>query len=617
MGDSWKVKPNLTVSLGLRYDRDTGRTDSDLPADPNINAAFPGYGNRMKQANLNFAPQIGFAWDPSHNGKTVIRGGAGLYYENVIWNNVLFDRPARLQTGAFNAVSNACLGGAAQPLPIRDSSGNPATITADPGICGNDVYIGNVIPQIESLWAAYKAGNSFDKTAVNPNYAGSLLAAGLGQPADLFDPNYKTPVSIQMNIGFQREIRHGMVFSADFLRNVETRTLAAVDVNHVGGVSTFNLAGAQQAISDTNASFGCANVDCVIAAGGSIDDYVTNGLGVPNDVEGVGCNQPVAAGGLGHPCAFGGINSSQNSALFLKPVGRSVYNALQMKLVQNVQNPFRGMKALNFQASYSLSRFDNTGGAQLTGTSADNDQDFVLPAADNDKPGRYYGPALLDRTHQISFGGFADIPLGFRLGLIAHFYSPLSSPIVAPNFGDVGEIYRTDFTGDGTTGDPLPGTHFGQFDRGTNASSLNNVISKYNATQGNQATPAGQTLIANGLMTLDQLQSLGGVSPVVDAAPADQVNFSWLRSLDLKLSWRHTFFDRFTIEPSVGFFNLPNFSNFNLPPNQMNGILFGAGNGSINGTGPLENNAFRVGNGTGVYGVGAQRQIEFGLRLVF
>ncbi|MGH9495252.1 MAG: TonB-dependent receptor domain-containing protein [Candidatus Sulfotelmatobacter sp.] len=612
VGDSWKIKPNLTLSLGLRYDRDTGRTDSDVPADASINAAFPGYGDRVKQSNLNFAPQIGFAWDPNKNGKTVVRGGIGLFYENVIWNNVLFDRPARLQNGAFNAVSNGCLGGAPQPVPVSSGTISPAA-----GICGNDVYIGNVIPQITSFWQQVLAGNTFDPNTPNPNYAGTLLALGLGQGADLFAPNYKTPVSVQINFGIQREIRHGMVFSADYLRNVETRTLLAIDVNKVGDVSTFNLAGAQQAIANTNASFTCADVDCAIGAGASIDDYVGNGLGTPNDVGGVGCGQPTSAGGLGIACAFGGVNANQNSGLFLKPIGRSVYNALQMKLVQNVTNPFRGVKALNFQAAYSFSNFSNTGGAQLSGTPGDSDQDFVLAAADNNNPGRYYGPALLDRTHQISFGGYADVPGGFRLGLIAHFYSPLSSAIVAPNFGDVGEIYRTDFTGDGTVGDPLPGTHLGQFDRGTNASQLNTVISKYNAAQGDQATPAGNMLIQNGLMTLAQLQSLGGVSPMIDAAPAGQVNFTWVRALDLKLAWRHTFMDRLTIEPSVGFFNLPNFSNFNLPPNTMNGILFGAGNGSINGTTRADNEAFRVGNGTGVYALGAQRQIEFGLRFVF
>jgi carboxypeptidase family protein len=636
IGDSWKIKPNLTLSLGLRYNRDTGRTDSDLGAvtcagyvgpceEPNT--AFPGYFNRVKQSNMNLAPQLGFAWDPNKNGKTVIRGGVGLFFENVIWNNVLFDRPARLQTGAFNAVSSACLGGQALPVPVSTSVSASGTISPPAGICGNDIHIGDVIPQIQTFWQQVLAGNAFDPHTPNPNFAGALLAEGLGQPAFLFDPNYKTPRSVQINIGVQREIRHGMVFSADYLRNIETRTLLAIDVNKVGDISTFNVAGATQAITDTNAAFGCpagpGGVDCAISGvnnggvGASIDDYVFGGLGTPNDVFGVGCAQDPSLGGLGHACAFGGINAGQNSAFFLKPIGRSVYNALQMKLVENVTTPFRGIKAVNFQVAYSLSNFSNTGGAQLTGTSADSDQDFVLQAADNNNPGRYYGPALLDRTHQISFGGYVDVPAGFRIGLISHFYSPLSSAIVSPNFGDIGEIYRTDFTGDGTVGDPLPGTHLGQFDRGTNAGNLNALITKYNTAQAGQPTPAGNVLIQNGLMTAAQLQALGGVSPTIDLAPAGQVDYSWLRALDLRLAWRHTFKDRFTIEPSVGFFNLPNFSNFNLPPNTMNGILFGAGNGSINGTTRADNESFRVGNGTGVYALGAQRQIEFGLRFVF
>jgi hypothetical protein len=89
--------------------------------------------------------------------------------------------------------------------------------------------------------------------------------------------------------------------------------------------------------------------------------------------------------------------------------------------------------------------------------------------------------------------------------------------------------------------------------------------------------------------------------------------------MDLRLSWRHTFKDRYTLEPSVGFYNLLNFANFNLPPNTMAGILFGPGAGSINGTSPLDDslNQFRVGNGTGVYSLGTARQIEFGMRFTF
>jgi len=612
VGDVWKIKPNFTLTLGLRYDRDTGRTDSDLPADPNINAAFPGLGNRVNQANLNFAPQVGIAWDPMKNGKTVIRAGAGLYYENVIYNNVLFDRPLRLQTGAFNQVTLACLGGNPQPVPV-----NTGTITPPAGICGNN--IGSVIPQILSFWDQVKAGNPTNLQAPNPSYIGNFLGAGIGSNGGigLFAPDYKTPRSVQINVGIQHEIRHGMVFSADYLRNVETRSLIGVDANQQGNIKYFNLAGAQAAIAATNAAFGVATVDQAIAKGATIADYAGNGLGTASDATGAGCT---SVNGLGRPCAFGGINQNQANMFFLFPEGISKYNALQMTLKDNVNNPMRGIKAANFQVSYSLSRFENSGGVQGTGTPADNDQDFVLQAADNNNPSRYFGPSLLDRTHQISFGGYVDVPFGFRFGLISHFYSPLASSIDAPNTGIPGQIFIEDFTGSGaitTGGTPIPGTKFGSFGRDVNVAGLTQLINNYNQNVANNPTPAGNLLISNGLMTLTQLQQLGGVAQPVALPPPGQVGFGWLRATDLKLAWRHTIAERFTVEPSVGIYNLFNFANFNLPPNTMNGLLNGVGSGSINGTDKIAQESFRVGNGTGVYSLGSQRQIEFGLRLTF
>jgi len=543
-----------------------------------------------------------------------------LYYENVIFNNVLFDRPFRLQTGAFNQTPFACLSGVPQPIAVSTNFDPSGFITPDSSVCSG--FVGDAVGPLLSFWQQVLSGNPLDLQAANPNYIGNFLDAGIGVPGPaLFAPNYKSPRSVQINFGVQREIRHGMIFSADYLRNIETRTLLGVDINHTGDISHFNLGAAQAAIAATLADCNQPSIDLAASQGTCPDangthhatmvDFANHGLTSDADF-GQAC-----VDAIGVNCAFPGSNPAQGPAFFLQPIGRSVYNALQMKLVQNVQTPFRGVKAMNFQVAYSLSRFENTGGAQLTGTTADNDQDFVLAAADNNQPGRYFGPSILDRTHQISFGGFADLPMKFRLGLIGHFYSPLSTGITIPNFGEgSGEIFRSDFTGDGTTQDPMPGTHFGQFDRGTNASGLNSLISTYNTNVAGQPTPAGNVLVQNGLMSAAQLASLGGVAPTVDAPVPGQVNFTWMKSFDLNLGWRYTIKDRVSIEPSIAVFNLFNFGNFNLPPNTMNGILFGAP-GTINGTDRVANEQFRVGNGTGVYAVGAGRQIEWGLKVSF
>ena len=64
-------------------------------------------------------------------------------------------------------------------------------------------------------------------------------------PAPLFNPDYKTARSVQMNIGIQRELKRGVVLSVDYIRNVGTHYLLGIDENHAGDIRYFNKTGAQ------------------------------------------------------------------------------------------------------------------------------------------------------------------------------------------------------------------------------------------------------------------------------------------------------------------------------------------------------------------------------------
>lgn len=97
VNDDFKIKPNLTINLGLRYDyfqRPVQANDlyADIEVDGLIPAAttFPNtsrFGRSLiARDGNNFGPRIGFAWSPGFVKDAVVRGGYGIYYTPEIYN---------------------------------------------------------------------------------------------------------------------------------------------------------------------------------------------------------------------------------------------------------------------------------------------------------------------------------------------------------------------------------------------------------------------------------------------------------------------------------------------------------------------------------------------------
>jgi hypothetical protein len=90
--DDWRIRPSLTINLGLRYEMTTVEKEAtgqlavlyniaDPAAHCGVQAAGCGAVGPLYQnpTRKDFQPRVGFAWDPFHNGKTAVRGGFGLF----------------------------------------------------------------------------------------------------------------------------------------------------------------------------------------------------------------------------------------------------------------------------------------------------------------------------------------------------------------------------------------------------------------------------------------------------------------------------------------------------------------------------------------------------------
>ncbi|MDQ3088439.1 MAG: carboxypeptidase regulatory-like domain-containing protein, partial [Acidobacteriota bacterium] len=185
--DTWKIRRNLTLNYGLRYS--INREPFGLHLDKN-----------------DFQPRAGFAWDISGDGKTVVRGGAGIFTAYV----------NRLVSGVIRTLGNP---------EFPDDNINIVLATATSG--GLPLDPANPTgPRAPTSFAVYQrllaVTNNFTRTAT----AADLLFFGVVPRENstlevrfLGDPNYLTPESYQASLGIERDLGYGFSAEVSYLYN--------------------------------------------------------------------------------------------------------------------------------------------------------------------------------------------------------------------------------------------------------------------------------------------------------------------------------------------------------------------------------------------------------------
>ncbi|HEV7902729.1 MAG TPA: carboxypeptidase regulatory-like domain-containing protein [Pyrinomonadaceae bacterium] len=230
--DSWKLSNRFTANFGLSYRIDSNLWNHDQTR-PSIVAPLFGKGTAASARDTNnFAPRVGFAWDVAGNGKTVVRGGVGLYYDNTIDNLRLFERADLGPPGAELFLVGRDL---RSPLfPGGDANFGAAELVEDPD------NPGTLIPNptgfltlAQALALVGTARADIESRQFNcPSGQTSLECAG-AISGPLFSTEFQVPYSIQYAVGVQRELPWKMLFQADFNYRKGLHEVIVYDINKI------------------------------------------------------------------------------------------------------------------------------------------------------------------------------------------------------------------------------------------------------------------------------------------------------------------------------------------------------------------------------------------------
>jgi hypothetical protein len=237
--DTWKVREGLTINYGLGYEYESGLFNSDMKKPQFLAPIFGQNGLAPTQSNkLDFAPTFGFAWSVGKSGKTVIRGGAGMYWDTlpIYWRSrengtigPLGNGRVTVSAGAFTNIFPGIvnLSTGATPIPIG-------------AVLPVQNYTNMSLGQFLQIYNS-QFGVISQKISPTPPTSGPYTLTDLDylkSGAELFPEHFPLTRSYQTSIGVQRDLGHNMVVTADWARRqFENVSLGEIDVNHYNSVA--------------------------------------------------------------------------------------------------------------------------------------------------------------------------------------------------------------------------------------------------------------------------------------------------------------------------------------------------------------------------------------------
>ncbi len=227
--DDWRITSKLMLNLGLRYSYFSpmhevhNQLGNFLPSEGLVQQGQSGVGSSVYHSDkLDFSPRVGFAYDVTGKGTTVIRGGASVMYSTFA-----------IASFVGNPGSQNIPGGASLAKdPTGACTTKVAIGTPCPQTLGGNIAIGTVrVPASSLNWngVVYPTGVTFACTAANPCNAGAI------------DPNLKNPYIVNYNLDVQHQIGNNLSLEVGYVGNHGDRLLGTRDINECppspGGVN--------------------------------------------------------------------------------------------------------------------------------------------------------------------------------------------------------------------------------------------------------------------------------------------------------------------------------------------------------------------------------------------